>query len=179
MATDATNQATQSTGYTLGTVAGTNVTLKSEKNLRVNKTVIRLSGATITMTDNGTDGSGGLKIYDFPAGEITILAATTSLTYAYSSATDSAVISSLGTATAGADATLTSTEADVIASTATAIATSAGTFNGCSTAVGVFNGTATAKDLYLNIATATNPGGNQTMTATGDVTVVWLSAGDV
>lgn len=95
--------------------------------------VITFSSVALTATDNGGTASGGLKIADFPEGLVLILGAVADLSFTTSSvATDAAWVASLGTATAGADGSLTSTEANIIPSTAAAIASSAGEFNGVS-----------------------------------------------
>lgn len=86
-----------------------------------------------TLTDNGSTGSGSLKIYDFPTGAIGILGLVGQLTYATALTTDAGCISSFGTAAVGAVGVLTANSvANIVPSTATAIATSAATFNVCS-----------------------------------------------
>lgn len=142
------------------------------------KTVLTLTAVPVTITDNGANGSGGTKIYDFPECVFVSLAATTQCTVAYGSVTDANLIASLGSVTAAADATLTSTEANIVPSTAAATTSGAGTFAGDSTASTILNGTATAVDLYLNLATSTDPSTNNSATVSGTITIVWVNAGD-
>lgn len=145
----------------------------------IRQTKFTFNSATFTLTDNGATGSGGLQVYDFPRGNITVLNAVSRLTYSISgSLTDAGLVSSVGSAVAAADGTLTSTEADIIASTATASTAGAATFNGRLSAAAFLNGTSTAADLYLNAASANDPVGNKTVTVTGWLIVTWINGGD-
>lgn len=142
------------------------------------RTVLTLTAVPVTITDNGANGSGGVKIYDFPECIFVSIAASANCTVAYGSVTDANVIASLGSVVAAADATLTSTEANIIPSTSAATTAGAGTFAGDSTAVTVLNGTSTAVDLYLNLATSTDPSTNNSATVSGTITLIWANGGD-
>lgn len=152
----------------------------------VHKTVFTLSSLSVTMTDHTTAGChGSQQIYDWPEGLLTILGATTNLTTAKGSgglATGAALVGSLGTVTTQTDnATLTTTEADIIPSTSGTFTSSAGTLKGKSTTSQLvqFDGTATAKDLYLNLAVPdADSSADDTVTVSGTITVLWLNAGD-
>lgn len=149
----------------------------------VHKTVFTLD-ASITMTDATTAGChGALQLYDFPQGNIVVLGSSSnlSITAGAGGITDTAaVVGSVGTVTVGTgDATLTTTEADLIASTAATLSGGVGAFAGQSTAVAVFDGTATAKDAFLNFAVPdAGSSASDTLAVTGTVTIVWVSTGD-
>lgn len=150
------------------------------------KTVLTLSGESITMTDAGVAGShGSLKVFDFPAGGIVFLGATCDLTITAGAggiADTAAVVGSVGTATVGTgDATLAGTEADLIPSTASPLTAGAGTTKGKSVTAGiaVFDGTAAAIDAWLNFAVPdVGSTANDTLTVSGTITLVWASLGD-
>lgn len=154
----------------------------------VHKTVLTLTATPVTITDDaGVAQYGGAgKIYDFPDGAISILSAV--VTGALTLGTTGTITDtyaggvSLGTDTATTGATLTGTEANIMAEADVAAATAkVATIAGASTtAVAPLDGTGTAKDMYLNFVvddSGTHTSG--TGTFTGTVSVVWTSAGDV
>lgn len=151
------------------------------------KTVITLSGRSVTMTDAGAAGShGSIQLYDFPAGNLFFLGATCDLTLTagVGGITDTAaVVVGVGTATLAVDnATLTGTEADLVPSTAATLSGGVGTGKGKSLTAGavVFDGTTTAKDAWLNIAVPdADSTANDTITVSGTITLVWANLGDV
>lgn len=131
----------------------------------------------------------GTKIYDFPAGRISILGVTASLAEKTTSAIAGTLNASktgalaLGTATASAT-TLATTMADLLPSTAW---TSSATINVAGTAVtgalasaAQFDGTATAIDMYLNAAVVTDGDldADATIAWSGTITVTWVNLGD-
>jgi hypothetical protein len=136
------------------------------------------------MTDAGAAGChGGTKIYDFPAGNVIILGATTDLAITAGSGgiTDTAsVVGSVGSAVAGTDnATLTTTEANIVPSTAATLTGGVGACDGESTAAAILDGTATAVDAYLNFAVPdAGSSASDTLSVTGTVTIVWVALGD-
>ena len=150
------------------------------------KTLFTFTAVDVTMTDHGTSGcSGSLKIYDFPAGNLSYFGGTTNLTLAVDGTNITAVaavVASFGTTAAGADnATLTSTEADFIPLTACTLVAGAGSFLGKSVTAtaAVFDGTATAKDLYINFAVPdADSAGNDALIVDGTATIVWANLGD-
>lgn len=139
------------------TANGTGVTANSEA-LSVRKLTLSLEDVDIALSDNaGTIAYGGLKIADLPEGAICILGAVADLDITKSSAgvnDDWDGDFALGTVTASDDASLSSTEANIIPSTATPQASSgATTANGQSTATECplyLDGTTTPADVYLN-----------------------------
>lgn len=137
---------------------------------------------------NGTEYQ-GTKIYDFPAGRISILGVTATLQQKTTSVLASTLNASstgaisLGTVTASAT-TLASTMVDLLPSTAF---TSSATINVAGTAVSnalatgaQFNGTSTPVDVFLNTAFATTADvdGNATQTISGSVVITWVQLGD-
>jgi hypothetical protein len=141
---------------------------------------------SITMTDAGAAGChGAVQLYDFPACVVSFLGASSDLqiTAGAGGITDTAaVVGAVGTATVGTgDATLTTTEADIIPSTAATLTGGVGDCDGQSTTalLATFDGTATAKDAFLNFAVPdAGSTANDTLSVTGSVTVVWIYAGD-
>ncbi len=133
------------------------------------------------LTDNGTTGSLGTKLYDFPKGLVDTAGGTSKLTYAYTTATDANLVSAVGSVTAAADGTLSSTEANIIPSTATAIASSVGTFSGKTVTrpTTLLDGTSTAASIFLNVATSTDTTGYGTLTVNGWLLVKWANLGDL
>jgi hypothetical protein len=150
----------------------------------VHQTVITLTAALVTMTDAGAAGNqGGIQIYDFPQGVTSILGASSNLTTlagAGGIGDTAALVGSVGTVVAATDnATLTTTEADIIPSTAGTLTAGAGTLNGKSTTPAVFDGTATAKSAFLNLAVPdAGSSASDTVAVTGTVTITWINHGD-
>lgn len=154
-------------------------------------TVLTLANFPVLMEDEaGVAAHGGAKLYDFPEGAISIRGIVSNLAVTKTVATG--VISdtfdgdfAVGTATAGAGATLTGTEADILPSTATPQAVAgATTAKGQSTATQhvVHDGTTTAIDAYLNFAIddADHDIGVATpnLYNTGTITILWDWMGD-
>lgn len=149
-------------------------------------TVLTLTALSIALVDNaGVVAHGGKKIMDFPAGYIAIESVVADLAVTKSSAGVDAAWDgdfSLGSVIADTDASLTSTEADIIASTATPQAVA-----GVTTAIGSkltatnLDGTTTPVDMYLNVI-VDDADHNVTGTAcnllfTGTITVTWRNMG--
>ncbi len=141
-----------------------------------------LTGAThdLDLAD-GADHGTGIKIYDFPAGDILILGATCDGVVA-SVNTDGGGATfplSLGSVVASDDATLTGTEADIIPST-TVVDGSSSDFHASLAASILFQRAGgTDLDLYLNAAvTNAVSTGAVTIEVTGTVTISWMNLGD-
>lgn len=127
-----------------------------------------------------------LKFFDFPEGQIEISGCTVNLALTKSAAgvnDDWDGDFSVGTVAAAADATLTSTEANIVATTATPQAVAgATTAKGIAAATVRLDGTTTPVDLYLNVlvddadqdvtTTPTN------LIANGTITVTYANLGD-
>lgn len=151
------------------------------------QTTLRLNNVPQAIV-NGTEYQ-GTKIYDFPAGRISVLGVTATLQQKTTSVLASTLNASsvgaisLGTVTASST-TLASTMVDLLPSTAF---TSSATINVAGTAVSnalatgaQFNGTSTPVDVYLNTAyaTTTDVDGNATQTISGTIVITWINLGD-
>lgn len=170
----------------VGTKNGTGVTVK-ELSGGMKKTVLTFANVSIPITDATTNGAyGSLKIYDFPEGNLMYAGGTTNLTIARvgtNITTTAAIVGSVGTVAATADATLTSTEADLIPSSTGTLTAGAGTLKGKSVTanLAILDGTTTAKDAYLNFAmpdAATTANVNDALLVNGTITLLWANAGD-
>jgi len=157
------------------------------------ETTFTFTDTAIAMVDEaGVVAYKGTKIYDFPAGNILVLGATADLVLKKSSA---GIIDAwdgdfgLGTVTASNNATLSSTEQNIIPTTATPQATGVGaaattTAKGINAAaIAPLDGTATAIDLYLNFLIddtdhdVTGTPANL-IVSSGTVKVYWINLGD-
>lgn len=133
----------------------TGLTLADEGFGGLRKYTFTFDDVAVTMADEaGVVGYGGLKIMDFAAGAILVLGAVADLDLTKSSAGINDTWDGdfgVGTVTASNNATLASTEQNIIPTTATPQAVSgATTANGQSTGVAFLDGTSTAVDVYLN-----------------------------
>lgn len=144
----------------------------------VRQTVFRFVNVPFTFTDNGTNGSGSLKIADLPKGVCNVLAAAGRIGVTWGTVTDAGLVGAVGTAAAAADGTLTSTEANIVPSTASAASAGSATFTAKATASGIFDGTSTATGIYVNFASANDPTTNNSMTLNGYLVVTWVQNGD-
>lgn len=166
-----------------GAVAGSGAAA-SERTSPVHKTIITLTARSVTMVDAGAAGChGGTKIYDFPAGNISIIGATTDLAITAGAGgivDGAAVVGSVGSVVVATDnATLTSTEANIVPSTVATLTAGVGACDGESTAGTTLDGTATAVDAYLNFAVPTaDSSADDTIAVTGTVTIIWQNLGD-
>lgn len=130
---------------------------------------IDLSGMTFTLTWTdvlagvGT-GHGGVKLFDFDTGLVTIMSSIVSgtATTGASSGASEALLMSMGTAVA-ADATLSddpsppiATNSNIALKTSQTVAARACTVKLLSSFIPIFDGTSSAKGVYLNFAQADN-----------------------
>lgn len=152
----------------------------------IHKTTLTLDEVAIALTDHaGVVAYGGKKFYDFPAGFIRILGAVADLDVVKSSAGVNDTFDgdfALGSATAGNNNALASTEADILASTSTPQAVDGETTakGGSGTGV-VLDGSVTPADLFLNFlvddadhnvgATPAN------LVVSGTITITWMNLG--
>lgn len=154
-------------------------------------TTVTFADVDFPLTDEaGTVAYGGLKILDLPAGYIRFMGCVSDIDLTK----DAAGVNDdwdgdfgIGTVTASNNATLASTEQNILPTTATPQASSgATTANGVSTATEhavIIDGTSTAADVYFNIlvddadhdvtSTATN------LILNGTVNLLWANLGDV
>lgn len=166
---------------------GTTVSVSEYDEGLIHKTVLTLAATPVTITDDaGVAQYGGTaKLYDLPEGSIGFigcvvdgdltLGTTGTIITTYAGGV------SLGTITATTGATLTGTEADIMAEVDVAAATAkVATTAATSAGMTLVNGTGTAKDVFLNFVVdddATHTSG--TGTFTGIVTLLWANTGDV
>lgn len=170
-----------------GTVAGTGTTAVERGDGVVHQTVLTLAALPITVRD--TEQGGGQKIYDFPLGRILIQGVrakdvTFTTTSVLADTLNASVTLNWGVGTTTqANATLATTEQDLIPVTA---ATSSATINVANTATSAalaasaqFDGTSTAADAFMNLAVAgaTDIDANATVTVAGTVTITWVNLG--
>lgn len=155
------------------------------------RTVIRFVAAPVVLAGSagnvlyGGIGTGTIvPFYTFPTGNISIRGAEiqtigTGLTCSSAGLATYASVSAIGTVTAANDATLTGTEANILASTASsaAVAKAAAVKNITLTAPAApLDGTTTAIPAYLNFVIATDAANAAgTCTFTGTVSINWES----
>ncbi len=147
--------------------------------------VLTLVNAVVPMTLDGTNAYGGLEILDLPQANIVILGATSNLTVATGKKASSGILAgaslvgSVGTVTAPAAITLTTTAANIIPSTASTLTAYAGAMPGKSTStqLAVIDGDTTALKLFLNFACGTANTTTDSVIVNGTITVVWAPLG--
>ena len=135
------------------TVTGLKATVSG--NGVLNKVTLSFTDVDVAMLDNaGTVAYAGLKVFDFAEGAVNILGAVADLDVTKSSAGINDTFDGdfgVGTVTASDNATLATTEQNIIPTTATPqAAAGATTANGQSTAGLILDGTTTAVDVFLN-----------------------------
>lgn len=163
-------------------VSGTGVKA-SQAILGVQSVTLTLTNAPVALVDATTNGaSGSLKVLTLPAGAVTLLGGTTNLTIARVGTNlqaTAAVVGAVGTAAAGADATLTGTEANIVGSTVSTLTAGAGVTKGLPAVPSVVDGTQTAAAIYLNFAVPdAGSAGNDTLTVNGTITFQYVLNGD-
>jgi hypothetical protein len=138
-----------------------------------------LAAVSVVTTDHTTNGAEGhQKLIDLPAGNITILGVRgiiNLLAGAGGLADTAAVVTALGTAVAAADATLTSTEANVVPSTIATL--SAGAVTNVALLSTTPLGVPGATSIYLNFAVPdAGTSANDTIAVTGVIDITYLIA---
>jgi hypothetical protein len=161
----------------------------------VRQTVLTFANFPVT-TGNTPSGAswGSSKVYDFPAGRILVLGCTanfTKITFNTEAGATGDIAGggsgdySIGS-TATADATLSTTDVDLLPSSAMLDPFVAGVGRGNAgtalAAAAQFDGTATAIDAYLNAiiddADVSDGAANDIVYFTGTVTLSWVNLGD-
>lgn len=170
----------------VGAKNGATVTAVERGNSIVHKTVLSLAATPISLADDAGVGQyGGVKVYDFPAGNILVLGAVlnavlTLTETAWKDAAEGDV--GLGTTVVDDGDALATTEQNIIATTAiAALAAQTGPLTAQSAAAPVPLAAAggTDTDLYLNVRIdddAAHAAGGGTIT--GTLTLVWVNLGD-
>ena len=171
-------------GVTGGGSAGTDVAAANTASL-VQKTVLTITDLEVTMVDAAAAGAhGSAPLFTFPAGNIVILGAVGEIGIVAGAgglADTAAVVAAVGTVvTANDNATLTSTEADIVPSTTATLTDGANAaVNMQSTAVAIKDGTASAGVARLNFAVAdAGSSADDTLTVNGTITITWVNLGD-
>lgn len=148
------------------------------------QTLLTVTNLSIATVDAGAAGAqGSQKIYDFPTGVIQMLGAVMNLTTLAGAGgiTDTAaLVGAIGSvAASAADATLTSTEADIIASFAGTLIGGAGVLTKLAGLIATpFDGHTTPLDAFLNIAVPdAGSASNDTVTVNGSILLSWLNLG--
>lgn len=151
------------------------------------RTVLKFTNVAFTLTDvPSTVAYSGKKVYDFPLGNLLIFGAVADLVVTKSAAgvdLDAAGDFGVGTVTASNNATLSSTEQNIIPTTETLMAAGSANAKGMNiAAIAPLDGTATAIDLFLNFLV---DDGDQDVTSTptnlivnGTLVVNWINLGD-
>ena len=158
-----------------GSVVSGKCTAVESGNTIVHKTKLTftLTGANdLDLAD--TDPSwAGIKVYDFPAGDILILGAVLNADAAFGGGALGTPVMGVGTAVEATDATLDGTQANVVPSQ-----TLAATVHQRLASALSIDGTGTPVDLYVNVAAATVGTGAATVAVTGTLTLTWTNLGD-
>lgn len=144
------------TGYAVGTKNGGTVTVVEQGDGTIHKTILTLTGTPVTLTDDPGNGAYvGLKLYDFPAGNIVSIGASINADLTLSEAWwvdnigGGVGVGSVATAVGTA---LTGTTQNIIASTAITAAAQVAPLDTQSTGVGISGAAGgTDADLTLNI----------------------------
>lgn len=164
-----------------GTKNGGSVSLVSSSS-GVHKTILTLTATPITLTADTLRLYGGVLVYTFPLTAIQVLNTKIKGSLTVSGTVLATFTSNvaLGTVTAAALATLTTTTADIQVSKACATAVSkvalCNNLAGQSTA---FDGTGAAKECYLNFVIGADAANDTTSgTFTGTITINWIDLGD-
>lgn len=151
----------------------------------IHKTVITLTDFPVDVGNTTGASFGGAKLYDFPAGVLNVLGCVANLAFDWAG-TDigagGAGDFSLGT-TITADATLSGTDANLLASTAMTDPAVAGVTDGAGhlATAAIIDGHSAAASANLNIiiddADVEN-GADDVVKVSGTITIVWINNGD-
>ena len=149
------------------------------------QTVLTLTNVPVTMRD--TEQGGGVQIYDFPMGRITELGAAGTIAVTTTSELASTLNTGvtcnwgLGSVTQ-ANATVATTEQDLIQVTAFTASATIDIAGADSTGVGAgvlasWDGTSTAINAFLNLAVAgaTDIDADATVTVSGTIKITWVN----
>lgn len=153
----------------------------------VRTTVLEVVGLPVTVANTTGASFGNKQLYDFPKGRLLVLGTTVKWSRIAFGSTIAATGSgdySMGT-TGTADATLSTTDVDLLPSSAMADPFVAGvstdTAGAALAAAAQFDGTTTAKDAYLNVIiddADVSDAGSDTATFTGRIVLTWANLGD-
>jgi hypothetical protein len=164
--------------------AGTGVTVTDYYSGSIHRTVCQMTARAMAIAKGtGSTGYGSQLLFTAPLGAIAILGVSTVLTAAVTASWNPTTpVAGIGTTAAAVDnATLTTTEVDILASTSLTVSADATALKvlGPATLRPVFDGSSAAKDVYLNVACNSDPGAAKSLTWTGKVYVLWAFLGDL
>lgn len=141
-----------------------------------------LTAAAVTLVLNGTStAGGGTSIFTFNAGGVCPAGGSSNLTCA--NAGDGSFLASVGSAAAGTDGTLTTTEISFLPSTAATVSSGVGTCKMKSTSTtptpgARLAGESTPVQIYLNTCLNADGTGKTAMTYSGTLRIVGIFDGD-
>lgn len=141
-----------------------------------------LTNCPVTLVKNGTStGGGGTTIFTFDAGIVQPVGGSSNLTVA--NALDKSFLASVGSAAAGTDGTLTSTEISFLPSTAATTSTGAGTCKMKATVTtptpgSKLDGTSTPVAIILNSCLNADATGAEALTFSGTIRINCVFDGD-
>lgn len=175
-------------GSGAGAAAGTGVTATESGDSTVHQTTLTLVNTPVTVANTTGASFGSQKLYDFPEGRLLILGVTAYFSTIDWSGQDIGATGSgdysLGT-TATADATLATTDVDLLPSSAMLDPFVAGVgSSNAGTALAAsaqFDGTATPKDCYLNVIiddADVADAASDIVLFTGTIKITWINLGD-
>jgi len=181
------------TDANIGAKNGAAVSVVEFGNGIIHQTVFTLTALPLTIDNDAGAGAqvGGVKVYDFPTGQITILNASGSVALTTTSVLADTLNASstynwgVGT-TIAANSTLATTEQDIIPTTngtsSATINVAGATSSSASTVAPLtYNGKSTAIDAFFNVGVANDVDldGDATVTVTGTITINWVFNGNV
>ncbi len=169
---------------TVGSAVGTGVRAVETGNEAMHKTTLHLVNMPVVVANTTGASFGSQQIYNFPIGRLDLIGGRANLSFNWAGqdiVADGSGDASLGT-TATADATLGTTDVDIMASTAMLDPFVAGVGNLAGNLVKTteFDGTGTAKDMFLNLIIDdldVSDGASDTVLVTGTVEFVWSIVG--
>lgn len=146
---------------------------------------LKLNSLPVTVGNTSGASFGSKKLYDFLAGRVYMIGGTANLSFAWTGEDIAATGSgdfSIGT-TATADATLNSTDVNLLESTAMLdpFVAGVGTGTGAFAAPAAFDGTTTAIDMYLNMIiddADVADGASDTVLVSGTIHFAYFNLGD-
>lgn len=153
----------------------------------IHRTTLTLTAVPLTTVDDVTNGAQAhLAVYNFPRGLIEVRGAVLNLTTlgdGTNQTNNAALVGALGSAVPAADATLTSTEADMAPSFAGTFTAFAGVLKNLGLTPKFFDNTTTtnATQLVANLNLAIPTAGSSaagTITVSGTITISWYNHGD-
>lgn len=141
-----------------------------------------LVNTPVTLVKNGTtSGGGGTSIFTFSTGLVSPCGGSSDLTVA--NANDKSFLASVGSAAAGTDGSLTSTEISFLPQTAATTSSGAGTCKMKATSTtptpgARLDGSSSAVQIYLNSALNSDATGSEALTYSGTLRIVCIYDGD-